>query len=88
MCWPSQAIRQRVATALTLGILSHRSREITFPWPKHERSELVDHLNRCRDLLRIMRDPTHRQTIADLIAYLESKLAAMDGRLRVTGRYV
>jgi hypothetical protein len=46
-----------------------------------DRTELLDHLNRCRDLLAIMRDPTHRQTIADQIVFLESKLVAMDGRL-------
>jgi hypothetical protein len=40
-----------------------------------ERTELVDHLNRCRDLLSLMKDPVHRKTIADLITYLESKLA-------------
>jgi hypothetical protein len=45
-----------------------------------ERTELVDHLNRCRDLLTIMRDRVHRQTIIDLITFLESKLAKMDGR--------
>jgi hypothetical protein len=43
-----------------------------------ERTELVDHLNRCRDLLSLMKDPVHRKTIADLITYLESKLAAME----------
>jgi hypothetical protein len=48
--------------------------------PIDERQELLDHLNRCRDLLQIMRDPVHRRTIEDLIAYLESKLADMDGR--------
>jgi hypothetical protein len=41
------------------------------------RAELVDHLNRCRDLLTIMRDPEHRKTIIDLIAFLESKLTKM-----------
>ncbi len=45
---------------------------------KDERTELLDHFNRCRSLLSIMRDAAHRQTITDLIAYLESKLAAMD----------
>jgi hypothetical protein len=45
-----------------------------------ERAELIAHLNRCRDLLTIMRDPAHRKTIADLVAYLESKLAAMTAR--------
>jgi hypothetical protein len=48
---------------------------------KEEHVDLLDRLNRCRDLLAIMRNPTHPQTIADLIGYLESKLAAMDGRL-------
>jgi hypothetical protein len=45
-----------------------------------ERTELVDHLNRSRDLLTIMRDTMHRQTIIDLITFLESKLTEMDGR--------
>jgi hypothetical protein len=43
-----------------------------------ERTELVDHLNRCRDLLALMKDPVHRKKIADLITYLESKLVAME----------
>ena len=47
---------------------------------KDERTELLDHLGRCRDLLTIMRDLTHRKTIADLIAYLEAKLAGIDER--------
>jgi hypothetical protein len=47
---------------------------------KDERTELVDHLNRCRDLLGLLKDPAHRRTISDLIAYLESKLAAMEAR--------
>jgi hypothetical protein len=47
---------------------------------KDERTELLDHINRCR-LLALMPDPTHRQTIPDLIVYLESKMAAMDERL-------
>jgi hypothetical protein len=38
------------------------------------------HLNRCLALLDLMKDPLARKTIADLIAYLESKLAAMDER--------
>lgn len=46
-----------------------------------ERTELIDHLNRCRSLLGLMKDPAHRRTIADLIIYLESKLKAMDGRM-------
>lgn len=45
-----------------------------------ERAELIAHLNRCRDLLQIMRDPVHRRTIEALVAYLESKLVAMDER--------
>jgi hypothetical protein len=44
-----------------------------------ERAELAAHLDRCRDLLRMIKDPAPRKTIADLIAYLESKLATMDG---------
>jgi hypothetical protein len=48
---------------------------------KDERTELREHLDRCRALLALMRDPGHRKTIADLIAYLETKLAGMDGRL-------
>jgi hypothetical protein len=44
---------------------------------ENERAELLDHLNRCRDLLTMMRAPVARQTIIDLIAYLETKLAAM-----------
>jgi hypothetical protein len=44
---------------------------------KDERIELLDHLNRCRELLTIMRDPAHRVTIEDLITYLGSKVAAM-----------
>ena len=46
--------------------------------PQDERAELVAHLNRCRDLLQLLKDPVHRRTIGDLVAYLESKLAAMD----------
>jgi hypothetical protein len=42
--------------------------------------ELVEHLNRCRDLLTIMRDPVHRKTIIGLITFLESRLAEMDRR--------
>ena len=45
---------------------------------KDERTELLDYLNRCRDLLTIMQDQTHRKSISDLIVYLESKLAGMD----------
>lgn len=45
-----------------------------------DRDELVAHLDRCRDLLQIMRDPMLRLTIEDLIAYLESRLADVDGR--------
>jgi hypothetical protein len=44
---------------------------------ENERTDLLDHLNRCRDLLTMMREPVARQTIIDLIAYLETKLAAM-----------
>jgi hypothetical protein len=47
---------------------------------KNECTELRGHLDRCRALLALMRDPGHRKTIADLIAYLEAKLAEMDGR--------
>jgi hypothetical protein len=46
-----------------------------------ERTELREHFDRCRALLTIIRDPGHRKTIADLIAYPETKLAEMDGRL-------
>ena len=53
----------------------------SLPMAKDERTELLDHINRCRDLLALMPDPTHRQTIPDLIVYLESKMAAMDERL-------
>jgi hypothetical protein len=45
--------------------------------PPDERAELLDHLDGCRDLLAIMRDPEARKTIADLIAYLGTKLAEM-----------
>ena len=45
-----------------------------------EHAELLPHLNCCRDLLRIMRDPMHRRTNESLAAYLESKLAEMEGR--------
>jgi hypothetical protein len=48
---------------------------------KDECTELREHLDRCRDLLIIMRDPGHRKTISDLVASLETKLAEMDGRL-------
>jgi hypothetical protein len=48
---------------------------------KEEHADLLDRLNRCRDLLAVVGDPTHRQTIVDLMAYLETKLAATDGRL-------
>jgi hypothetical protein len=54
--------------------------------PKDERTELVDHLNRCRDLLTIMRDPTHRVTIIDLITFLESKLADADSGIATRAR--
>jgi hypothetical protein len=47
--------------------------------PPDERAELLDHLDRCRDLLAIMRDPEARKTIADLIAYLGNQ-ARGDGR--------
>jgi hypothetical protein len=39
-----------------------------------ECTELREHFDRCRALLAIMRDPGHRKTIADLIAYLETSL--------------
>lgn len=44
---------------------------------KDERTELVDHLNRCRELLAVTSDPIHRRTVTKLIAYLEEKLAAV-----------
>jgi hypothetical protein len=47
---------------------------------RDERAALIDHLNRCRDLLTLMKDPAHRKTVADLIAYLEAKLVAMERR--------
>jgi hypothetical protein len=47
---------------------------------KDERAELVDHINRGRELLTHLKDPAHRRTVLALIAYLETKLAAMDGR--------
>ena len=43
-----------------------------------ERAELRDHINRCLDLLTIITDPTHRATIADLLAYLRTKQVALD----------
>jgi hypothetical protein len=47
---------------------------------RDERAELIDHLNRCRDLLTLMKDREHRKTVADLIEYLEAKLVAMERR--------
>jgi hypothetical protein len=47
---------------------------------KDERATLVDHISRGRELLTHLKDPVHRQTILALIAYLETKLAAMDWR--------
>ncbi len=44
---------------------------------ENERTELLNPLNRCRDLLMMMRDPAAKKTITDLVAYLETKLAAM-----------
>jgi hypothetical protein len=46
-----------------------------------ERFELIDNLVRCRDLLGMLRDPSARKTIEDLIVYLEDKLRAMDTRV-------
>jgi hypothetical protein len=54
--------------------------------PKDERTELVDRLSRCRDLLTIMRDPAHRVTIIDLITFLESKLADADSGIATRAR--
>ncbi len=45
---------------------------------RNERAELLEHLNRCRDLLDMMKAPAARRTIIELITYLESKLADMD----------
>jgi hypothetical protein len=42
--------------------------------PPNERAELRLHLNRCRGLLTTLRDPEARETITDLITYLESRL--------------
>jgi hypothetical protein len=53
---------------------------------KDERTELVDHLSRCRDLLTIMRDPAHRVAIIDLITFLESKLADADSGIATRAR--
>jgi hypothetical protein len=47
---------------------------------KDERAGLIDHLNRCRNMLGLASDRINRQTLADLVAYLEKKLAALDGR--------
>ena len=41
----------------------------------NEREKLRDLTSRSRDLLSETRDPTHRRTISDLLAFLESKLA-------------
>ena len=45
-----------------------------------ERFALIDQLSRCQVLLGMLRDPggPARKTIADLITFLETKLAAMD----------
>jgi len=51
----------------------------------NERRELVARMNRVRDLCRVTRDPVHRKTLADLIAYLEGKLTSMDGQVQSTG---
>jgi hypothetical protein len=40
-----------------------------------ERGELRDLTSRSRKFLSETRDPTHRRTISDLLAFLESKLA-------------
>jgi hypothetical protein len=45
---------------------------------RDERPELIDHLDRCRDLLTLMKDPVHRKAVADLTEYLEAKLVAME----------
>jgi hypothetical protein len=47
---------------------------------EYERAELADHMNRGRELLTHLKDSEHRRTILALITYLETKLAAMDGR--------
>lgn len=52
---------------------------------RDERVELINHLNRCRDLLTLMRDPVHKKTVADLIEYLEAKLVAMERRCAPLG---
>ena len=47
-----------------------------------ERAELVDHLNRCRELLTVTGgDTIQRRTVSALIGYLESKLKALDQRV-------
>jgi hypothetical protein len=50
------------------------------PLENDERTEMLDQFNPCRGLLSLMRAAVHRQTITDLIIFLDSKLTAMDGR--------
>jgi sarcosine oxidase delta subunit len=45
-----------------------------------EREELVNHINRCRELLAVTRDTHHRKTLIDLLAYLEAKIGAVGRR--------
>jgi hypothetical protein len=64
--------RPLVAAHERLWVLRHDLRS--------KRTGLTDHLNRCRDMLRSTRDAMNRQMLADFAAYLETKLAALDGR--------
>ena len=48
---------------------------------KNNRDELTEHLDRCRNLLGLLKDPSARKSVTDLIAYLERTLAAMDGSI-------
>jgi hypothetical protein len=79
LAWLSQAYRQLVANAPKRAIVGYAA-ERPPTVAKDERAELLDHLNRCRELLDVMRDPAARATIRDLIVFLELKLVAMDGR--------
>ena len=46
---------------------------------ENDHAELIEHLDHCRDLLDLLKDPSARKPVTDLIAYLERTLAAMDG---------
>ena len=45
-----------------------------------DRGELITHIERLRALLRQPRDPVEKAVLADLVRYLEGKLAQMVGR--------